>query len=375
VRLSELQYDLPAERIAQRPVEPRDSSRLLVLDRARGRIEHRAFRDVGEYLSPGDCLVLNDTRVIPARFFCRRTTGGRVEGLFLHEDARGWLVLLKPTRRLRIGQRLRCDGSDTHLMLDERRERGEWLVRPEPVVAPLALLERIGQTPLPPYIRRGAAGPDPADAERYQTVYADRPGAVAAPTAGLHFTAGLLARLVQAGVRAARVTLHVGVGTFAPIEVEDLSQHRMHAEWSEATPAALTTIRDTRAAGGRVVAVGTTSVRVLESLPEDAMERHHPTGDRPRPGPSGPGVFASLREPAASDRSEAGLSGWTDIFIYPPYRFRHVDRLITNFHLPGSTLLALAMAFASPELIRTAYQAAIERRYRFYSYGDAMLIL
>jgi S-adenosylmethionine:tRNA ribosyltransferase-isomerase len=354
LRLAELQYDLPPELIAQHPAQRRDASRLLVLHRGTGLIEHRVFRECVEYFARGDCLVLNDTRVIPARFFCRRATGGRIEGLFLHEDPAGWRVLLKPSARLRPGERLRCDGSDTALLLTERADRGEWLVRPEPAVAPLDLLARIGRTPLPPYIRRDERHAAPqrecTDAERYQTVYAQRPGAVAAPTAGLHFTPELLAELAGRGVHRADVTLHVGTGTFTPIEVDDLALHKLHAEWFEVTAAAAATMQAARAAGGRLIAVGTTATRVLETLAQAGQDSAHDTGLDAAPG-------------------------WTDIFLYPPYRFRNVDALLTNFHLPGSTLLALVMAFASTELIRTAYRAAIEQRYRFYSYGDAMLIL
>ena len=354
MRLAELQYDLPPELIAQHPVERRDASRLLVLHRASGQIEHRVFRECVDYFARSDCLVLNDTRVLPARFFCRRATGGHVEGLFLHEDEAGWRVLLKPSGRLRVGERLRCDAADTTLLLTERADRGEWLVRPEPTVTPLDLLTRIGHTPLPPYIRRNERQAAPererADAERYQTVYAQRPGAVAAPTAGLHFTPELLAELTARGVQRADVTLHVGAGTFTPIEVDDLALHKLHAEWFEVPAAAATTMQATRAAGGRLIAVGTTVTRVLETLAQAATD-------------------------AADDASLKASSGWTNIFLYPPYRFRNVDALLTNFHLPGSTLLALVMAFASPDLIRTAYRTAIEQRYRFYSYGDAMLIL
>jgi S-adenosylmethionine:tRNA ribosyltransferase-isomerase len=262
-------------------------------------------------------------------------------------------VLLKPSVRLRIGERLSCADANVSLALSERGERGQWLARPEPAVSALDLLARIGRTPLPPYIRRGTDGrgePEPADAERYQTVYAEQPGAVAAPTAGLHFTPVLLEGLARRGVLRATLTLHVGTGTFTPIEVEELSQHRMHAEWFEVTESAAATMQAARSAGGRIVAVGTTSARVLESL------TGHAAG-------------------AASETGLAAAGGWTDIFIHPPYRFRNVDRLITNFHLPGSTLLALVMAFASPELIGAAYREAVERRYRFYSYGDAMLIV
>jgi S-adenosylmethionine:tRNA ribosyltransferase-isomerase len=347
VRLSELQYALPRELIAQRPAEPRDAARLLVLDRSNGSIAHCVFRDIGDYLRPGDCLVLNDTRVIPARFFCRRQSGGRIEGLFLHEQRGTWRALLKPSARLKVGERLRCAADDTEFVLCERHERGEWSLRPEPLVPPLDLLRRIGQTPLPPYIQRDPA-PDASDAERYQTVYARRAGAVAAPTAGLHFTPELLDRLRETGVRRADVTLHVGVGTFAPIEVGELAQHQMHAEWFEVNQEAVAAMRTARAAGGRIVAVGTTSARVLESLELDRQA-----------GPTG----------------GAAAGGWTNLFIYPPYRFRNLDHLLTNFHLPGTTLLALVMAFATPRQIHAAYRAAIDRRYRFYSYGDAMLIL
>ncbi|MCK4342745.1 MAG: tRNA preQ1(34) S-adenosylmethionine ribosyltransferase-isomerase QueA [Phycisphaerae bacterium] len=356
MQLAELQYDLPPELIAQRPAERRDASRLLVLDRAGGRIEHRVFREIGDYLNPDDCLVLNDTRVIPARFFCRRPTGGRIEGLFLHAEGNSWRALLKPSARLKVGERLACEGSEVALIVHERGPRGEWLVQPEVHVSPLELLAEIGHTPLPPYIHRDEAGPRELveeDVERYQTVYAERPGAVAAPTAGLHFSPALLNELSQHGVRRAGVTLHVGAGTFVPIATEELAEHEMHAEWFEVTEAAAAAMRSARDAGGRLVAVGTTATRVLESLPR----------------------YDSAHD---NDKVSGGLSaagGWTDIFIYPPYRFRNVDRLLTNFHLPGSTLLALVMAFASVEQIRAAYRAAIEQRYRFYSYGDAMLIL
>ncbi len=348
MRLSELQYDLPPDLIAQHPIEPRDAARLLVLDRSTGRMEHRIFRDLPYYLSDGDALVVNDTRVLPARFFTRRASGGRVEVLFLHATDADWCVLLKAGGRLRVGEALVCESGGVHLKILERLERGQWLVRPEPAVEAVSFLNLVGQTPLPPYIRRTA--PDPLDADRYQTVYANRPGAVAAPTAGMHFTPELLSCLEQAGVRRVSVTLHVGAGTFTPIEVEDLAEHRMHAEWFEVSADALRELGQTRSRGGRIVAVGTTSVRVLESLAAGLID-------------------------AANSEPLKGTSGWTDIFIYPPYRFRCVDSLITNFHLPGSTLLALVMAFATPELVRRAYAEAIRRRYRFYSYGDALLIL
>jgi S-adenosylmethionine:tRNA ribosyltransferase-isomerase len=356
MQLSALAYDLPPELIAQQPAEPRDAARLLVLERASGRITHRHFRDLPEYLRPADCLVLNDTRVLPARFFARRASGGRVEGLFLHAEAGGWRVLLKPAGRLRVGERLAC-AADHAVELLARLERGEWLVRATPTRPPTEWLQAVGQTPLPPYIRKGQAAA--GDAERYQTVYAASPGAVAAPTAGLHFTPELLARIAAAGVARATVTLHVGRGTFVPIEVDDLARHAMHAEWFELPAATAALLAARRASGGRIVAVGTTAVRVLESVARgDAAAGAGETG-------------ASAGAAGAS----AAVAGWTNIFIYPPYAFRQVDALVTNFHLPGSTLLALVMAFASVELVRAAYAAAIAERYRFYSYGDAMLVV
>ncbi|MCG3125250.1 MAG: S-adenosylmethionine:tRNA ribosyltransferase-isomerase [Phycisphaerae bacterium] len=341
MQLSELQFSLPQQLIAQQPCEPRDAARLLVAHRASGTIEHRQFRDIGKYLDTGDCLVLNNTRVLPARFFCRRKTGGRVEALFVRAEPGFWHVLLKPSARLTLDELIHVEGTDTVLELAERMDRGEWRVRPEPACEPLALLNRVGRTPLPPYIDR-VAGPSASDAERYQTVYAAQPGAVAAPTAGLHFTPALLDALGQRGVRRAEITLHVGPGTFLPIETESLRDHIMHHEWFHVPEQAAETLRDCRAAGGRIVAVGSTSARTLESF---------------------------------DDQSIHACGGATNLFIYPPYRFRHVDRLLTNFHLPGSTLLALVMAMAGIELTRAAYRAAIEQRYRFYSFGDAMLIL
>ena len=347
MQLKELQFDLPSELIAQRPAQPRDASRLLVLERATGRIEHHTFRDIRQYLRADDCLTLNDTRVIPARFFCRRATGGKIEALYLHQVGHLWRVLLRPASRLKVGERLSCAGEDCELVLCERGARGEWDVRPEPLVEPLELLTRIGQTPLPPYIHR-LEKPDADDDQRYQTVYARRAGATAAPTAGLHFTPELLEELRGAGVNAAMLTLHVGLGTFAPISVDDLTQHDMHAEHYEIEEQTIARLNATRAAGGRIVAVGTTSVRVLESLGSELGGGHV---------------------------TETSRSGWTKLFIYPPYRYRNVDSLLTNFHLPGATLLALVMAFAGIEPIRAAYAVAIAERYRFYSYGDAMLIL
>ncbi len=363
MRRDELHYDLPGELIAGRPASPRDASRLLVLRRADGAIEHRFFRDLPRYVHPGDVLVVNDTRVLPARFFCRRASGGAVEALFLHERGPRWVLMLKPSGRLRVGETLavvarpatpvgkNADTRAARIVLESREQRGEWLARPEPPESAHDFLARFGDTPLPPYIRR-AAGEAADDAERYQTVYAARPGAVAAPTAGLHFTPRLLEELAAAGIHRATVTLHVGSGTFAPIDADDLSQHRMHAEWFELPAETLRRLDVGRRGGGRIVAVGTTSARVLESCPATL-------------GCAG----------SASSAGDGVASGWTDIFLYPPYAFRNVDVLLTNFHLPESTLLALVMAFAGIEPIRAAYASAIRERYRFYSYGDAMLIV
>lgn len=338
----DLDFELPDDLIAQHPVEPRDAARMLVLDRAAGTIDHRLVRDLPEYLHAGDLVVVNDTRVLPARFFARRPTGARIEGLFLAAEHNQWHVLLKPSARLRPAERLRLtmnnEPIDHVLVLLERRERGEWLVTPEPTASAEALLNQIGITPLPPYIHRDAVG-NPTDAQHYQTVYASQPGAVAAPTAGLHFTPELINAIRARQVEWTTVTLHVGLGTFAPIAADALDEHEMHSEWYCCPRETLNMLESTRAAGRSVTAIGTTAVRALES--------------------------------AATRINE----GWTDIFIRPGYAFRNVDHLLTNFHLPGSTLIALVMAFAGVELTRRAYNSAIRARYRFYSYGDAMLIL
>ena len=346
MRIDELHYDLPETLIAQRPAEPRDASRLLVLDRDTGQCTHTQFSRLLEWLRPGDCLVLNQTRVIPARFFARRQTGGRVEGLFLGTTDNGaWQVLLKPSARLKPGEPLAFDPGPGTLTLVESRGQGHWVIQSDETGPAHEVLERVGQTPLPPYIKRSQGDPqDTHDRQRYQTVYAAEPGAVAAPTAGLHFTRELLDAAQQVGLNLARVTLHVGLGTFKPITVDSLDRHEIHQEtyWLDDQTADL--LNRTRAEGGRIVCVGTTSVRVIETC----------------------AASTGLLEPA---------HGQTRLFIYPPYRFRAVDAMITNFHLPGSTLLALVFAFASREQILDAYQQAIDQRYRFYSYGDAMLIL
>ena len=345
-----LDYDLPQELIAQAPLPRRDASRLLVLDRKKETLADATFGDLPRHLHPGDLLVLNDTRVIPARFFVRRATGGRLDGLYLRELETGtWEVLLSGSGRLKPGESLTAEppGAGTVMRLGTRIEGGRWRVQVTPAEPAQEVLSRLGQPPLPPYIRRPNP-PDPQvlaeDRQRYQTVYAERPGAVAAPTAGLHFSAELLDTIRGNGVETARVTLHVGTGTFAPIQVDDLDDHAMHAEWYELTLDASAAVARCRRRGGRVLAVGTTSLRVLESCP-------------------------------ASRGLVRSGQGWTDLFCYPPFSFRVADALLTNFHLPRSTLLALVMAFAGSSLTRRAYRHAIEARYRFFSFGDAMLIL
>ena len=348
VKTKDLHYELPAERIAQRPCVPRDAARLMVLHRATGRLEHRAFRDLPEYLTPRDCLVINRTYVVPAKFVARRASGGKIGGLFVREDAPGqWTVLLAGAGRLRPGEELALERQDWRMRFVRRRERGMCEVRVEPPAPASLVLEAIGDAPLPPYIRRtGEDEPELRAADRscYQTVYAKEAGAIAAPTAGMHFTPELLHHIRHdLGATIADVVLHVGLGTFQPVEVEDLTDHKMHEEWYCLSPENAAAIEQARASGGRVIAVGTTSVRVLETC-------------------------------AATGRL-LPQSGWTNLLIQPPCEFRAVDALVTNFHLPGSTLLALVFAFAGRERILAAYQTAIEQEYRFYSFGDAMLIL
>lgn len=350
--LDDLAYDLPRELIAQHPLPQRDDSRLLVVDRANGGHQDSHIRDLPNLLEAGDLLVLNDTKVLRAKLTAKRPTGGKVRGLFVHQDEPGiWQVMLEGSRRLRVGEILTAGGRDCEdtmtLELLESLGDGFWKVRVSADGSAEQVLERIGQTPLPPYIRRGDdVGNDREDRARYQTVYARHSGAIAAPTAGLHLTGALLDQVRNRGVETAFVTLHVGVGTFKPIEVDDLSQHRMHSETFEVPPSTAEAIDRCRTRGGRVVAVGTTTVRALESSAAESAD--------------------SLRVvPCVGD---------TDLFIRPPFRFKVVDALLTNFHLPGSSLLALIMALAGVDTVRRAYAHAIQRGYRFYSYGDAMLI-
>jgi S-adenosylmethionine:tRNA ribosyltransferase-isomerase len=347
VRLEELDVHVPEELIAQIPASPRDSSRLMHLA-SDGRRCHRVFSDLPELLKPGDVLVFNDSKVLPARVHVRKPSGGSVELLFLRPVAGGalsatrWEVLARPSHRLRPGGELLLPEGE-RLVLTQRLGEGRWEVEAPSGASMTTLMEVYGRLPLPPYIKSY-----PEDPSTYQTVYAAAPGSAAAPTAGLHFTPRLLERLAEAGVKSARVTLHVGLDTFLPIREEDVEQHQIHTEEYAVTATDLETIRGARASGARVVAVGTTSTRVLETLAGSGALEGSPARD--------------------------GLAGVTSIFITPGYAFKAVDVLLTNLHLPRSTVLALAMAFAGPSRIRDAYAEAVALRYRFFSFGDAMLI-
>lgn len=338
-----LDYDLPPHLIAQQPAPERDRSRLLVVRRSDAVLAHHHFRDLPDLLQPDGLLILNNTRVLPARLLgYRERTGGKWEGLFLQQQDNGLWELLSQTRgHLSEGETIVIEPGPLKLLLAAKSPEGRWLARPSLPGTPPELLARHGQVPLPLYIRKGRAALE--DESRYQTVYAERDGSVAAPTAGLHFTERVLEGLAKRGIACAFVTLHVGLGTFQPIQVDDVTKHQMHREWGELSEETAAAIMACKNRGGSVVAVGTTSVRVLET--------------------------------AAAISSLTAWSGETELFIYPPYRFRVVDALITNFHLPRTSLLLLVSAFAGVELIEKAYGIAIEEQYRFYSYGDAMLIV
>lgn len=355
MRTSDFDYDLPPDRIAQTPVEPRDASRLMVVHRATGQIEHRIFREIGQYLRPGDLLVLNQTRVIPARLFGHKIpTGGRVELLLLsRRDEHTWEALVRGKGlRPGVGMQLQAAGEPSctlpHLRAEIVAETGlsSRLIRFEQPIDPL--LDDLGTIPLPPYIHQPLADP-----ERYQTVYGRVKGSVAASTAGLHFTIELLDRLQGMGVEIAFLTLHIGLDTFQPVKEEQIEQHQIHTEWYELTEATAERVNRARLDGRRVIAVGTTVVRALESAARVRGADHQ--------GVEGQTVSA--------------YAGPTDLFIYPGYQFQVVDAMITNFHLPRSTLLILVSAFAGRELIFRAYQEAIRLGYRFFSFGDAMLLL
>lgn len=341
MRVDEFDYYLPEDRIAQHPVTPRDSSRLMVVDRSTGEIHHRVFRDIVEYLNAGDVLVVNDTRVIPARLYGEREgTGGKVEVLLLRDLGDGlWQALTRPGRRTRPGTRVAFGHGELKCTVEEAHEDGTRMLRFVPVGEVDRLIEKLGEVPTPPYIHERLQDP-----ERYQTVYSVHRGSAAAPTAGLHFTPELLQKIREAGVGIARITLHVGLGTFRPVTSESVEEHRMHSEWYRVTGETAKMINAARRAGARVIAVGTTSARTLESVADEAGQVR-------------------------------AVSGWTDIFIYPGYRFKAVDAMITNFHLPKSTLLMMISAFAGKDLIMRAYTTAVNSGYRFFSFGDAMLIL
>jgi S-adenosylmethionine:tRNA ribosyltransferase-isomerase len=342
VRTEQFDFELPERLIAQHPVEPRDESRLLVVDRASATWTHRRFLDLPGILRPGDLIVRNNTRVVPARLIGRRVaTNGRWEGLFLRAlPENRWEVLSKTRGRIQPGEQVEVQDG-LRLVLESRLDGGRWIAAPEMDGSPIELLERFGAIPLPPYIRRGRESPE--DRLRYQTLYAQSPGAVAAPTAGLHFTERVFQRLADRGMAVADVTLHVGIGTFRPIEAEEIDQHVLHAEWAELSPESAMAIESARIAGGRIVAVGTTTARTLETA-------------------------------ARSGRVQP-FSGETALYLKPGHRFQGFDILLTNFHLPRSSLLVLVAAFAGYDLMRDAYRDAIDNDYRFYSYGDAMLIL
>ena len=349
-------FELPHELIAQMPVAHRVDARLMVVERNSGMIAHHHVRDLPQFLRPEDCLVLNNTKVLPARLMGRRTqTGGSWEGLFLTADEHGiWKILSKTRGKLTPGEQVALQTPEgkigISLELLARQDDNTWLVKPLSDDDTPAVLERVGWVPIPPYIRNGRMVL--ADREQYQTVYASKPGAVAAPTAGLHFSPELLTQIQNLGLDLVPVTLHVGAGTFKPIVTDTIDAHVMHYEWCEITDKAVARIQRRRQQGGRVIAIGTTSVRVLES--------------------------ASLPLAKTTDSEQRALqpfSGETNLFIKPGYTFQSVDAMMTNFHLPLSTLLILVRTFGGDELIRRAYDEAIAEEYRFYSYGDAMLIL
>ena len=333
-------YDLPEELIAQTPLERRDASRLMVMNRETGEVFHRHFYDIVEYLRPGDCLVMNDSRVLPARLLGHRPSGGAVEVLLLRDlGDKCWECLCKPGRKMQVGSEVIFGNGELTAVVREVREDGNRVVEFCYQGIFLEVLERLGKMPLPPYIKE-----ELADQERYQTVYSREVGSAAAPTAGLHFTQELLEKIRNMGVNTAFVTLHVGLGTFRPVKAEHITDHHMHSELCMMSGETAAILNHTKQQGGRIICVGTTSCRTLESL-------------------------------AGEDGRFAAGSKWTDIFIYPGYRFKAMDGLITNFHLPESTLVMLVSAFAGREQVLNAYAEAVKERYRFFSFGDAMCII
>ena len=340
MKKSDFSFDLPEELIAQTPLQRRDSSRLMHLDPQTGRIEHRHFYELPEYLREGDCLVVNDTRVLPARLLGARRSGGSVELLLLRDLGDGrWECLSRPGRKTKPGTELSFGNGELTATVEAVADGGNRIVQFRYEGIFLEVLERLGKMPLPPYIKE-----ELQDAERYQTVYSREIGSAAAPTAGLHFTPELLEQIRAMGVTVCSITLHVGLGTFRPVKEDEIEDHEMHSEYCIVPQETADAINRTKERGGRVIAVGTTSCRTLESF-------------------------------AAEDGRLEAASGWTNIFIYPGYRFKCIDALITNFHLPESTLIMLVSALAGREQVLHAYEVAVQERYRFFSFGDAMLIL
>ena len=333
-------YELPEELIAQTPLQQRDASRLMVLNRVTGEIQHKHFYDIIDYLRPGDCLVLNDSRVLPARLLGHRPTGGAVEVLLLRDlGDKKWECLCKPGKKMREGDTVSFGDGELTATVCQVQEDGNRIVEFHYEGIFLEVLERLGKMPLPPYIKA-----ELKDQERYQTVYSREVGSAAAPTAGLHFTQELLETIREKGIKTAFVTLHVGLGTFRPVKAEEVTEHHMNSELCMMNEETAAILNETKAAGGRVICVGTTSCRTLESLVNE-------------------------------DGSFSAKSKWTDIFIYPGYKFKAMDGLVTNFHLPESTLVMLVSAFAGREHVLNAYKIAVENRYRFFSFGDAMLLI
>ena len=333
-------YDLPEELIAQTPLEKRDTSRLMVLDRNSGTVAHRHFYDILEYLQPGDCLVMNDSRVLSARLLGHRPTGGAVEVLLLRDlGDKKWECLCKPGKKMQVGSEVIFGDGELSAVVTEVRDDGNRVVEFQYEGIFLEVLERLGKMPLPPYIKA-----ELQDQERYQTVYSKEVGSAAAPTAGLHFTNELLEKIRQKGVKTAFVTLHVGLGTFRPVKADEITEHHMHSELCMLSKETADILNQTKTEGGRIICVGTTSCRTLESLVND-------------------------------DGSFTPSSKWTEIFIYPGYQFKAMQGLITNFHLPESTLVMLVSAFAGRENVLSAYREAVAQKYRFFSFGDAMCIL
>ena len=339
MRTSDFWYDLPEELIAQTPLAQRDTSRLLVLNKETGKVKHQHFYDIIDYLHPGDCLVMNDSRVLPARLLGHRPTGGAVEVLLLRDlGDKKWECLCKPGRKMQVGHQVIFGDGELTATVVEVQETGNRVVQFHYEGIFLEVLERLGKMPLPPYIKA-----ELQDQERYQTVYSRAVGSAAAPTAGLHFTNELLEKIREKGVRTAFVTLHVGLGTFRPVKAENISEHHMHSELCMISAETAAVLNETRASGGRIICVGTTSCRTLESLVNE-------------------------------DGSFEARSKWTEIFIYPGYQFKAMEALITNFHLPESTLVMLVSAFAGRENVLGAYEEAVQEKYRFFSFGDAMFI-